>query len=132
MFNAIAESIQAMQPRENEKVNPEKRSRKPRMSFDLYYYEQTVAGRYHLRITPLALILILIAMAVGFTILWLDGRQQTIPDVKITVPSPTPYSTNPPIIQQAPPPSINKVARQPKANVSIPSPTMRTKSSNEQ
>lgn len=121
-----------MQSSENERVDPERRSRKPRISFDLYYYEQTGGGRYHLRITPLAIVIILIAMAVGYTILWLDGRQQTIPDVKITAPSPTPYSINPPIIQQAPPPSINKAARQPKANVSIPSPTMRTKSSNEQ
>lgn len=99
------------------------------MNFELYFYER-VGDRYYLRVTPFAIVLILIAMAFGYTILWLDGRKQTEPDVKITVPSPTPYSLSAPIIKQVPPP-IPKAVRQPKANASMPSPPTLTTNTDE-
>jgi hypothetical protein len=63
---------------------------RPRFRWELYYYER-VGTEYHLRITPFALILIVVALAIGFTILFLDGRRsQGRPDVNITtLPAPT-------------------------------------------
>lgn len=107
-----------MQSSNDKKADTGVMLRRPRINFDLYFYERT-NGHYHLRITPFAIILILIAMVIGFTILWLDGHQHTSPDVKITVPSPTPYSPNSSIIKQAQPPTP-KTIRQPKANASMP------------
>ena len=101
------------------------------MTFDLFFYEQVGVDRYHLRITPFAIVLILIVMAFGYTILWLDGRQQTVPK-KVSVPSPTPYSPSYPIIKQVPPPPKPKAVRQPKANASMPSPPTLTRNTNEQ
>jgi hypothetical protein len=100
------------------------------MTFELYFYER-VGDRYYLRVTTFAIVLIVIAMAFGYTILWLDGRKQTAPDVKITVPSPTSYSLSAPLIKQAPPPPIPKAVRQPKANASMPLPPTLTTNNNE-
>lgn len=58
--------------------------------WELYYHER-IGTTYYLRITPLAIILIVVALIIGFTILFLDGyRSQGKPDVNITtLPAPT-------------------------------------------
>jgi len=120
-----------MQLNKNEKVATETRSRKPRINFDLYFYER-VGNRYHLRITPFAIVFILIAMAFGYTVLWLDGRKQTVPNVKIVVPSTTPYPSNSPIIKQVSPSTRPTADRQHKANTSRLSPSTVIRNTNEQ
>lgn len=63
---------------------------RPRFRWELYYYER-VGTEYHLRITPFAIILIVVAMMIGYTILYFDGyRSQGNPDVNVTtLPTPT-------------------------------------------
>ncbi|MDQ3818561.1 MAG: hypothetical protein M3362_12910 [Acidobacteriota bacterium] len=61
------------------------------LNLDLYYYEQTGTG-YALRITPLGLLLTLIALIVGFTILFSFAPSREKPNVNITV-QPTPMGS---------------------------------------
>jgi hypothetical protein len=95
---------------------------RPRFNWELYYYER-VGSRYYLRITSLALILMIVAMLVGFTILILDARNHLTQKINtnITVPSATPYSPENIIIRQTPqPPPPPRVRKQSKAV--LPSP----------
>jgi hypothetical protein len=69
----------------DEQIRPKERKRRRRaINLELFYYEQS-GSRYHLRITPFAIILIFAALAFGFTILYLDGQKQSTPtpDVRI-------------------------------------------------
>jgi hypothetical protein len=102
-----------MQPDEQHTLMDRKRRRRA-INLELFYYEQ-LGSRYYLRVTPFAIILILIAMVFGFTILYLDGQKQGMPDVRIAPPPATPYLPPNTIIQQAPPPSPAAIVRQPKA-----------------
>jgi hypothetical protein len=91
-------------------------SLRPRISFDIYYYEK-IGPRYYLRITPLSIILMLLAIVIGFTILLLDVRKQEKWNVNLNAPTPTPYSTDPTIIHQAQPHPLPKSNIQPKAAI---------------
>ena|SRR5947209_2971584 len=113
---------------EHEKFDANKRELgNSRVSLDLYFYEQ-VGSRHYLRITPFAIVLMLIALAIGFTILWMDARKQSIPNVNLEVPSATPYSPQGTIIRQLLPPSPAKAVKQPKAALpsTLPSPVKNT------
>jgi hypothetical protein len=54
----------------HEEVKPTRSS----FRWDLYYYER-VGAEYYLRITPFAIILIVVALVIGFTMLFMDGYQ---------------------------------------------------------
>jgi hypothetical protein len=59
------------------------------LNLDLYYYEQTGTG-YALRITPLGILLMLVALIAGFAILFSFAPSREKPNINITVqPHPT-------------------------------------------
>jgi hypothetical protein len=78
-------------------------AKRPRFNWELYYYER-IGSRYYLRITPFALILMIVAMLIGFTILIFDARVHPTQEINtnITVPNASPYSSNNTLIRQVP------------------------------
>jgi hypothetical protein len=107
-----------MQPDE-QSTSKNRRRRFRAVNLDLFYYERS-GSRYDLRITPFALILMLAAAIIGFSIIYFDGRKQTAPDVRIVTPPATPYPTQKTAIRQVPPPPPPTVVRQ--RSVTQPSP----------
>jgi hypothetical protein len=107
-----------VQPDEQITLKDQKRSRRA-INLELFYYEQ-LGSRYYLRVTPFAIILILVALVFGLTILYLDGQKQGMPDNRIAPTLAAPSLPSNTIIQQAPPPPPAAIVRQHK--VAKPSP----------
>jgi len=92
----------------------EKKPRKRRMNLELYYWEQ-VGNRSYFRYTPFALILTIAAglfvIAMLFIFVIFDSKEPQKPDIKITVPSPSPsssYSLLQPAPSTTPPARANR------------------------
>jgi hypothetical protein len=96
-----------------------------RFSWELFYYEQ-VGSRFYLRITPFAIILMLVTALIGITIMEFEFRDHPSQEINtnITVPSPSPYSPERTIIKPAPPgPTPPRIIKQPQATMPKPAST---------
>jgi hypothetical protein len=71
------------------------------MNFDLYYYKRTDEG-YSLRITPLGLAFMLIALVIGFAILFSSMPSREKPNINISTQPPPARSQNQRLIEAAP------------------------------
>ncbi len=90
----------------NEQITDSNRSSsRPRMNFELYYYEQ-IGSRFYLRVTPFAFILIILSMTFGIGLILLNSSVPT-PKLDLTIkPRDTSHDPAPLMIHQLPRPPI--------------------------
>lgn len=83
----------------------EVKSSRRRINWELYYYER-VGDRLYFRITPFAIILMLVAALAGVTIIIIDLRKNPPREtnINVTVPPTTSYPANNSMIRRVPPP----------------------------
>ena len=110
--------------------------RKVAKHLDFYYYEK-VGNRYVFRITPFALIFLIVLTIIAFGIAIYMQLIEPSPreiNTNITVPSPTPYSANIPLIRMPPPPpSPVQPIKQPKRSMpALPIPPTLDNNANDQ
>jgi hypothetical protein len=95
-------------------------ARKRRVNFDLYYYQLTNEG-YSLRITPMGLVLILIALVIGFFILFSFAPPREKPSIDIRTPPPPTQSPTQGVINSSPsPPTSPSARKRPAAALTYP------------
>lgn len=105
-------------------------TRRRGVNFDLYYYQLTEEG-YSLRITPLGLVLMLIALVIGFAILYSFAPSREKPNINIRTPqSSTESSTYSITNSTLPPPStLLRVPKRSAATVTDPAASHRARRS---
>jgi hypothetical protein len=90
--------------------------------FELYYYEQ-VGSRFYFRITPFAIILVVVALLIILAIRYMDERAHPTGKINLQTSEPieTPFDANKQVIQPAPSPGPqSKPIKQSVINVPAP------------
>lgn len=111
------------------RIPEEQRLSRRRINWELYYYER-VGNRLYFRITPFAIILMVVAAICGITILIIDTRKNPPREANVNISVPTPSSNdNYPTIRPAPPAfSPSRVVKRPRVDVPTkqipPAPTL--------
>jgi hypothetical protein len=124
-----------MRPLEDQTLD-ESKPPTPHRRLELFYYERW-GTRLYLRFTRLGVIIILLLTAVplaAILLLFLSNQPDEKINLNVTVPSPSPYSPEKPILQPPPPaPTLPRVDKQSTSTIpALPSPLTSNRNSNEQ